>query len=394
MTTLKPEQYGAVGDGRTDDSQALGAAFAALGAADTLQLSGSYRHSSTLQVTKNGVRVNGGGRLIGTNPGACALVVAAHDVTVEDLFLSVITTVRQTSPESATLLIGSLQTVRGFRARRLHLEGSGAMIRGRSYKFVLEDILVTGSMGDGIHMTDGAHDGLVLRPTVLHAGDDGVAVVSYLSDPTPCHNIEIRSPRVRDVYHGRGVSVVGGSDVQIFDLDVAQTSGAGVYIACEDNSDWRTSAPQRVVVRGGLITAANTTAPQPDHGAVLVVNESSDRKIDSVAVSGLVIRDTLAIYRVVGFLGGPGGGHARCSLTDVIVSGSCPRLVTDIGGGTVAVSGLRVGVTQFVPHPVETWLTNPNGRVSGAHGSTAVLLDGSYWYKITTSDTSGWQKLA
>jgi len=393
MATLKPEQYGAVGDGRANDTAALAATATALVAGDTLQLSGSYRHSSTVKITKSGVRVNGGGQLIGTDPRSCSLVIAANDITVEDISLTVLATVRQASLESATLLVGSLGPVRGFRARRLHLDGSGLMMRGRSYGFVLEDILVTGSLGDGIHMTDGVHNGLILRPTVLHAGDDGVAVVSYLSNPAPCSDIEIRNPRVRDVYHGRGISVVGGTRVRINDLDVSQTSGAAVYIACEDNVDWRTYAPRDVTVRGGLVTAANTTAPAPDHGAVLVVNESTNRPIQGVRVSGLVIRDTHAIFRVIGFLGGPGGGHTGCSLTDVIVSGSSPRLVTQIAGGTVSIAGLRVGVTQFVPHPVETWLTNPNGQVSGAHGSTAVLLNGSFWYKVTTGNTSGWQRL-
>jgi len=394
MSTLRPEQYGASGDGRADDTRAVVAALAALAPGDTLRLSGTYRHTTPLRITKNGVRVTGGGELVGTDSRACALVVAAHGVIVEDLSLTVVTTVRQTSNESAALLVGSGGPVRGFRARRLHLDGSGLMLRGQSSDFRLEDVLVTNSMGDGIHLTDGVHDGIVSRRAVLHSGDDGVAVVSYLSDVAPCRDVEIRSPRVRDVYHGRGVSVVGGSRIRIFDLDVSQTSGAAVYIACEDNSDWRTYAPQDVVVRGGLVTAANTTAPAPDHGAVLVVNESSNRRIESVAVSGLVIRDTLASYRVIGFLGGPGGGFTGCRLSDVVVSGSSPRLVTDIGGGTVEVSGLRVGVTQFVPHPAEVWLTNPNGRLSGAHGSTAALLDGSYWYKLTTGDTSGWQRLA
>lgn len=393
MTTLRPEQYGAVGDGRADDTRALSATAAALVAGDTLQLAGAYRHSTAVKITKSGVRVNGGGELIGTDPRSCALSILAHDVIVEDLFLRVLTTVRQTSLESATLLVGSAGAVRGFRARRLHLEGSGVMMRGRSYGFVLQDLLVTGTMGDGIHLTDGVHHGLVASPTVLNAGDDGVAVVSYLADAAPCSDIEIRNARVHDVYHGRGVTVVGGTRVTINDLNVSQTSGAAVYVACEDNADWRTYPPKDVTVRGGLITAANVTGPDPDHGAVLVVNESTNRPIEGVKVSGLIIRDTHAIYRAIGFLGGPGGGHTGCSLTDVVVSGSCPRLVTHIAGGTVNVTGLRVGVTQFVPHPVETWLNNPNGRLSGAHGSTAVLLDGSFWYKVTTGNTSGWQRL-
>src|SRR4051812_29084990 len=182
MTTRRPEQFGAVGDGRANDTQALKSAFAALRTGDTLQLSATYRHTTTLTITRDAVRITGRGGLVGTDSRACALVVAAHDVTVEDLALSVVTTVRQTNNESAALLVGPRGPVRGFRARRLHLDGSGIMVRGQSYGYVLEDVLVTNPLGDGIHMTDGVHDGLVLRPTIVHSGDDGVAVVSYLRD--------------------------------------------------------------------------------------------------------------------------------------------------------------------------------------------------------------------
>lgn len=355
-------------------------------------LDGQYRHSAPLTITARAARVVGRGRLIGTNSSACALVIAADDVTVEDITLAVLPTVRHTNMESAALLVGADSPVRGFRARRLHLTGSGALIRRQSSDFLLEDVLVTDSQGDGIHMTNGVHHGVVSRPTVINSGDDGVAVVSYRSDPSACRDIVIRSPRVRSVRLGRGVSVVGGVDVRIHDVDISQTSGAALYIACEDNADWRTYPPQSVQVKGGTITAANVSAPKPEHGAVLVINESATDPIEAVDISGLVIRDTQANFRVLGFIGGT-GGHVGCRLADIFVSGSSARLVTDVSGGTVAISDVRVGVTHLVPHPAEDWLTNPNGRLAGAHGSTAVLLNGSFWFKMTTGDTSGWQRL-
>lgn len=389
-----PEDRGAIGDGVTDDTAALKATFAALRPGDALHLTGAYRHSSSLVVTAPDVTIGGGGHLIGTNQTACAVQIDGDRVTVEDLTLTVVgVTKRQTANRTAGLLVGGTGPVTGFRGRRLHIRNAasaGVMVRGGSTDFELDDITVTDSWADGIHLTGGVSGGRIRRPVVLRPGDDGIAVVSYTKDPAACRDIDIDSPHVRAQNNGRGLSVVGGQNITYRDIAVAQTSGAAVYIACEKNRDWHTYPAVDVRVIGGTIDGANLDSPNPDHGAVLVVNQNTDQTIRGVDITALTIRDTHSIYRTVGFL----GKHDGCRLSDVLISGRAPRLIVENTGGPLEQTNVRVGVTQFVPHHAETWLTNPNGRLSGAQSSTAALLDGSCWMKTTPSGTAGWVRIA
>ncbi len=97
--------------------------------------------------------------------------------------------------------------------------------------FRLEDAAVRSTRADGIHITAGSTDGTVVRPEVVGSGDDGVAVVSYGSDEDPVRRVVVQSPRVLDTTWGRGISVVGGTDITYADIYVERTDSAGVYIA-------------------------------------------------------------------------------------------------------------------------------------------------------------------
>lgn len=389
---VTPEDYGASGLGIDDNTAHLEAAIAALQPGDHFLLAGTYRHATALTIDTANVLVSGDGTLIGTDETNRALRVTAPDVVVEDITLDHDgNTDRQTPDVTAGLYVGA---VAGFRGRRITIKNAasvGVILRG-STDFLVEDFTVVDSWADGIHMTGGANTGRVVRPTVLRPGDDGVAVVSYLSDDEPCHDIDVFVPKVHGQNFGRGLSVVGGTDIRYWMIDVAQTDGAGVYIACEDNLSWQTYPPVRVKVIGGTISGANFGSPIPDHAAVHVINQSDTLTLEDVEVSGLTIRDTYAIYRTIAFIGG-GGGYTGCSLKGIFISGRTPRIIIESSGGTLTEENIRVGVTQFVPHPSETWVTDPNTRLSGAQGSTAVLLNGSYWMKTTADGTSGWMLL-
>jgi len=86
---------------------------------------------------------------------------------------------------------------------------AGIFINGAS-GFTINRVTVLNSMADGIHMTNGSHHGVVRDAVVRGAGDDGVAVVSYLSNPQATHDIQVINPKVYANTWGRGVSVVGG----------------------------------------------------------------------------------------------------------------------------------------------------------------------------------------
>ena len=94
------------------------------------------------------------------------------------------------------------------------------------------------SRADSVHMNGGAHHIDVEYMLIERSGDDGIAVVSYLTQDTSCHDINGRYNVVRDNVNGRNMSAIGGDNI-LFEynwLD-GNEAAAGLYVACEAGYD-------------------------------------------------------------------------------------------------------------------------------------------------------------
>jgi hypothetical protein len=340
-TVRRPEDSGAVGDGRADDTAALQRALAALQPGEALELGEgrTYLHADVLVVAVPGVRLQGAGTLLATRESRSSLKVLADDVEVQDVTLAVRSTSRRwDAPDQHRLYVGPH---RGTALRRVHVTGSaaaGVFLAGAS-GFTLTEVEVADTRADGIHMTQGSHDGTVQSPRISRSGDDGVAVVSYLQDGAVCHDIAVTAPRVQTTTGGRGLSVVGGEDVSYSDIDVSASAAAGVYLACE-GEPYNTYPTRRVTVRGGRVDRANTDA-DIDHGAVLVYSGRSGGDVRDVEVSGLDLTATRAsASRQVGVIA-DAGPTSGVRLSDLTVAGS-PEPFTSTPAGLGTVTGWRV----------------------------------------------------
>ncbi|MDT0260280.1 malectin domain-containing carbohydrate-binding protein [Jatrophihabitans lederbergiae] len=293
---MRPESFGARGDGSTDDTAALQKAFdsAPAGVPVYLTPGRSYPHATVLHLRVPGLHVTGAGVLLATSESRSSVWIESDNVLLDGGV--VIRTARTTQRWSAWEQMG-VRVVghRGVVLRGIVVDGSaaaGIYIGNQASQFVLDQVTVRNTRADGIHMTMGAHDGQVISPTVANTGDDGVAVVSYASDGPACHDITVKAPRVLGTTWGRGLSVVGGTRITETDIDVERTSAAGVYVASE-GSPWYTAAPQSVSIAGGSISDANTDAGV-DHGAVLVMSGAVGHAPDAVTIRGLAISSTRA----------------------------------------------------------------------------------------------------
>ena len=270
-----------------DSTTALQALFDNLKPGDTLTLeTRTYRYSGVLYIRVPGVTIDGNGAtLAATDDLTAQLQILADGVTVHDLTMSS-PLIESRSPISTVYIAADHVTIRD-----LTIDGSagaGVYLTGAGY-FELDNVRVIRSLADGIHMTNGSHDGVVNNAYTEWTGDDGIAVVSYRSDGVISKNIVINNPVVNGTTWGRGVTVVGGENITYNNVTIANTDAAGVYIATEPSYDTYSVTDVRVV--GGTLINCNTN-PEVVHGGVLLWAGNPNTSISAVTIAGLTVTDT------------------------------------------------------------------------------------------------------
>ncbi|WP_457079569.1 glycosyl hydrolase family 28-related protein [Modestobacter sp. SYSU DS0657] len=320
--SLSVEQFGAVGNGVSDDTRALQRAFDTVPSGTTLVFrpGATYLHSDVLRVTRPGLTLVGtGATLTATQETRSALHVSGDRVTLTGLTLALPTsTQRFHAYEQMKVRVSGDDVV----LRDVHVRGAaaaGIYVGNGAARFLLDRVTVANSRADGVHVTGGARDGRVVSPVTTNTGDDGVAVVSYQADGRPVERVRITSPRVNGTTWGRGISVVGGTDITYTDIDVRDTDAGGVYLGSEGDPYW-TYPSVRVLVDGGRVSGANTN-PEKDHGAVIVYAGNPGTSTADVTVRRLAISGTRASAPWdVGVLAEPGATAARVTLAELALS--------------------------------------------------------------------------
>jgi hypothetical protein len=292
-TRITPERFGANGTDTADDTTALQRALDALGTTNYLDVPAgkTYRHRAVLKVTRTGSWIHGAGTLLATDEEQAAIFADAANVTLDGGLTIGLTRWTKRHDNWETFGLRSLNTT-GLTMLDVTMSQTELYLN-HSAKFSLSRIAIDHSQADGLHITGGSHDGMVTDVTTTWTGDDGVAVVSYQQDGVPCSNITITRPRVLGTTWGRGISVIGGTNITYTDVYVERTSAAGIIVAAE--SSYQTFAPRNVSVLGGTVVKANQGTV--GHGAVLVHSSRSDadlggKPLDNVLIRNIAIRDT------------------------------------------------------------------------------------------------------
>lgn len=293
---LKVTDFGARGDDGNDDMPAIQAALNAAQPGQWIVFpAGRYIHSKSIKVTKPGVVLwSEGATLHGSNVADQAVWLGADGASVYNFTLTAVTDKRRTTPwESRISIFGGTNprkllknnVIRNNRVVNggepgtslANASGSAGIFVYNATQFLVAENTVARSLADAIHVTAGSYNGRVLRNTVKEPGDDLIAMVSYIGDPSlPASqvNAEFDTRRARDLVHdvlvanndvagnywGRGITVVGGESITIENNKIAKTyHSAGLYFARE--LSYLTFGVRDVLARNNAITDVQNIAP-------------------------------------------------------------------------------------------------------------------------------------
>lgn len=262
--TVSITDYGAVPDGRSDSTAAIKAAITAakFRGLSVFVPPGTFSHRS---FSLDGISMSGVGPasiLLAPNPEDGTIFLRRSGLALRDMTVKVKSSHRDSRnpaiwiDSAERFEIGSV-TVDGGNAGGIFDSG------GRNGSIVHNTVRNT--LADAIHNTNGAHEIVIAGNTVRHAGDDMIAVVSYMGESIS-HNILIADNDLADQQNGRGISVVGGQDVTIQGNTVARTDCcAGIYLASE--KAWKTQSVRNILVRDNILT---DNSGSTGHGAIMI----------------------------------------------------------------------------------------------------------------------------
>ena len=277
--------YGAVGDGVTNNRTAYQNAFADSAATGKFVLvpAGIFGFSGDVLRMTNGAKMKG----IGVSSIVRALDAANASIFMYDDGCQLKNLkldgalVSRTSPWEYTKI--ALFGATNFLIDRIFIDGSSAAgIQFAKQSGVacsngtVSNCSIYNTEADSIHMTDGTNNVEVHHNEIYDSGDDGIAVVSYLYNTTVCHHINAHHNKIINNQSGRNMSVVGGEDCHYYQnyLEGNIPGYAGILSVCEDNVDFQTHPVKRCLFDYNTIKNCGSSTI---HAAVMPIDESSTR---------------------------------------------------------------------------------------------------------------------
>jgi hypothetical protein len=304
---VRVDDFGARGDGVTDDTPAIRLALRALEGGGTLVFSPdkTYRKTALITVDRPNIVIWGYGAV---------LYSVVTDAQLDVLGKAEVA-VHLAAPRTSIYGLTLVSNMRGRTIGHPHLSGiwvsstdqqvidnrleyDGIFVR-EAQRFVVARNVVYRSPADGIHVTTRSLGGKVVGNVVRETGDDMIAVVSYGLGAPNVGEVLIEDNDVSAQYWGRGISVVGGHDVEIRHNTVSRTPfGAGILVHSE--TSYKTSNVVNVIVEDNQISDVQTREPaynparkwkKTGHGAIDVYGQG-DQEVSNVTISRNSIEDT------------------------------------------------------------------------------------------------------
>jgi parallel beta-helix repeat protein len=252
--------YGAKGGGVIDDYIAFRKALTkALSVNGELFIPpGNYRISNRLFVNAP-VKITGVGDssqiFIDNDPASAIYLSNASNVTIRDLKIKSLATVRNSSQE-CIYIIDSTNVI----VDNVSCDGSAAtfaLVR-RSHECVITNCNINNTLADGIHITDGSTGVIVSNNILINTGDDSIAVVSYVGDGAYCEDVTITGNQITNS-KSRGITHVGGKRVIITNNNINGTASSGILVLRD--GFYNTYAPYDTIVGNNILSNVGAVTP-------------------------------------------------------------------------------------------------------------------------------------
>ena len=296
--------FGATGNGTTDDTNAIVAAIAAARQSSPRSAvyipAGTYRYNRVIKVDSIMIYGEGASRstLLAADSAKSSLILTGTAPKICDVRIraAITPTVRDTRSDATGL---DVCDATDFAIQRVHIgpvASAGIFVRRSrgtdATPATIRDCIVENTLADGIHMTESSSYIDVVQNRVTKTGDDFIAVVSYRWNTALTREIFISKNTLSVQNHGRGISVVGGENVVIDSNSVTQSSGAGIYLASE--ASWNTYGTTNVIVRDNALT--NVAKDSSGHGGIHITGRPAANNLSylvkNITVVGNRVSDT------------------------------------------------------------------------------------------------------
>ena len=272
----------------TSDSAIRAAITAAKAQGKALYFSAAtYTYTSALYL--DGLTAYGDGPssvLSASNPRARAIVLRGSGPVLRDL--------KVTSPNSvsrsqayirANVQVDAASNFLIERVTTVEAEKNGIIVHNEADGGTIRNNNVSQTLADAIHITDASENILVTNNTVRDAGDDMIAVVSYLKDPKRCKNITIVGNDV--ARQTAGISNIGSESVTIQGNTISESNGAGIIVAADGSYD--TYGPLNTQVLDNVV---DTTDLGDIHHAGIQIFGQAGNIAQNTLVRGNTVRNT------------------------------------------------------------------------------------------------------
>ncbi|HDR9033738.1 glycosyl hydrolase family 28-related protein [Burkholderia vietnamiensis] len=236
--SLSVRDFGAKGDGVTDDTVAIGnAAVAAKANGKKLYFpAGTYLHND--EIVLDSIMAYGEGpltQIISTSTAAApnhAIVLTGTYPFLTDVVVSTAWTGSRQSNDLSSAIYASGSVGGGVGRIRVLSAASVGILLSNANDFEVVKAYVTGTLADGCHIVKGCKHIRVRGYTSYGTGDDCLSVVSSTADSVTCYDIQVDDLMLENGT-ARGLAVVGGAQVKIGKMFARNCASAGLYVASE-----------------------------------------------------------------------------------------------------------------------------------------------------------------